>query len=96
MEQVEVKEFVTRADGQRAYIWRTITATQARRKAEPRLRCPECKGPVGLYAASEAKQTPDRGEHRPKFDGCSLGNSFKGKPLPSPHAIEPHEAAEEV
>jgi len=78
MHIVDVKQFVTSADGTRRYAWTTITATSALRLAEPRLRCPECKGAIGLYRKSEDGAMPDRGEHRKRNHGCSLGDCFDG------------------
>ncbi|MGI8770388.1 MAG: hypothetical protein ACR2JE_03025 [Acidobacteriaceae bacterium] len=77
---VDVKQFVTQADGSRAYVWRTVRAEEALKLAEPRLRCSECKGAVGLFRASADGAKPNRVEHKKKNPGCSLGDCFDGKP----------------
>jgi len=61
---VDVKQFVSLADGSRRYAWKTIPADDALKLAEPRLRCPECKGAIGLYRKSEDGVRPNRGEHK--------------------------------
>jgi hypothetical protein len=88
---VDVKQFVSTADGSRRYAWKTIPASEALKLAEPRLRCPECKGAVGLFRKSEDDAKPNRGEHKVKNHGCSLGDSFDGVKRLAVKAIEPDE-----
>ena len=78
MNVVDVKQFVTLPDGTRAYAWKTMKVTEAMRLAEPKLRCPECKGAVGLFCASDNGRMPNRAEHRKRNRGCSLGDCFEG------------------
>jgi len=91
MRIVDVKQFVTLIDGSRSYAWQTISALDALKLAEPRLRCPECKGAVGLFRASTSKATPDRAEHKKKNPGCSLGDCFNGIKRLAVSPIEPNE-----
>ena len=88
---VDVKQFVSLADGSRRYAWKTIPADDALKLAEPRLRCPECKGAIGLYRKSEDGARPNRGEHKARNRGCSLDDAFDGVKRPSPKQIEPEE-----
>jgi hypothetical protein len=89
MTVVDVKHHHERQGIGRVYGWQTISASAARRLADPRLRCPECKGAIGLYAASENKRMPERGEHKVRNYGCSLGDCFDGTPRLATLAIEP-------
>jgi hypothetical protein len=91
MLSVDVKQFVSLADGSRRYAWKTIPASEALKLAEPRLRCPECKGAIGLYRKSEDGAVPNRAEHKAKNPGCSLGDSFDGVKRPASKQIEPEE-----
>lgn len=91
MVEVDVKQFISTADGSRRYAWKTITADEALKLAEPRLRCPECKGAIGLFRRSEKDKTPNRGEHKKRNPGCSLGNCFDGVKRLAANPIEPHE-----
>lgn len=91
MQIVDVKQFVTLLDGSRNYAWQTISAVEALKLAEPRLRCPECKGAVGLFRGSINEATPDRAEHKKKNPGCSLGDCFGGIKRPAMIPIEPNE-----
>lgn len=91
MRIVDVKQFVTETDGSRRYAWITIKADEALKLAEPRLRCPECKGPVKLFRASADGAIPNRGEHKVKNSGCSLGDNFDGVPRVAVKPIEPNE-----
>jgi hypothetical protein len=88
---VDVKQFVSLSDGSRRYAWKTIPASEALKLAEPRLRCPECKGAIGLYRRSEDGAMPNRAEHKARNHGCSLGDCFDGVKRPSPKPIEPEE-----
>jgi len=78
MRIVDVKQFVSMADGARIYAWAAIAADDALKLAEPRLRCPECKGAIGLFRRSEDGSMPNRGKHKAKNRGCSLGDCFDG------------------
>lgn len=91
MQIVDVKQFVTFSDGSRGYAWQTISAVNALKLAEPRLRCPECKGAVGLFRGSMNEAMPDRAEHKKKNPGCSLGNCFDGIKRLAASPIEPNE-----
>jgi hypothetical protein len=91
MQIVDVKQFVTLADGTRQYAWVTIPADDALKLAEPRLRCPECKGAIGLFRRSEGGETPNRAEHKKKNRGCSLGDCFEGTRRVALNPIEPDE-----
>ena len=91
MQMVDVKQFVTLADGARRYAWATIVADDALKLAEPRLRCPECKGAIGLFRRSEDGALPNRAEHKAKNRGCSLGNCFEGVRKMAVNPIEPNE-----
>jgi hypothetical protein len=88
---VDVKQFVTFVDGSRGYAWQTISAVDALKLAEPRLRCPECKGAVGLFRKSQDEAMPDRAEHKKRNPGCSLGDCFDGKKRPAISPIELNE-----
>jgi len=96
MKIVDVKQFVSDSGGSRRYVWSTITADEALKLAEPRLRCPECKGAIGLFRRSEDDTMPNRAEHKKKNPGCSLGNCFDGVKRPATHPIEPEEESVEV
>lgn len=78
MEIVDVKQRHERPGQGPVYGWHTIRASSAIRLADPRLRCPECYGAVGLYGASENRRMPERAEHRTANPGCSLGDCFSG------------------
>ncbi len=91
MQRVDVKQFVSVAGGTRRYAWNTIPADEALKLAEPRLRCPECKGVVGLYRRSEDGAKPNRAEHKAKNRGCSLGDCFDGTHRMAVNPIEPNE-----
>ncbi len=91
MQTVDVKQFVPLTDGSRQYAWKTIYALDALKLAEPRLRCPECKGAVGLFRKSADGTLPDRAEHKKKNPGCSLGNCFDGTKRLALSPIEPDE-----
>ena len=93
MRIVDVKQFVSMADGARRYAWTTIAADIALKLAEPRLRCPECKGAIGLYRRSEDGSMPNRGEHKARNRGCSLGDCFDGVRRMAVNPIEPNEEA---
>jgi hypothetical protein len=93
MELVDVKQFVTLADGTRAYAWKVTPASEALKLAEPRLRCPECKGAVGLVRKSEDDATPNRAKHKVMNPGCSLGDHFDGVKRLAKNPIEPDEAS---
>jgi hypothetical protein len=93
MEIVDVKQFVSLPDGSRRYAWKATLASEALKIQEPRLRCPECKGSIGLHRKSEDNVTPDRGKHKAKNDGCSLGDSFSGVKRLAANPIEPDEAS---
>ena len=93
MRIVDVKQFVTLADGTRRYAWKTIQASEALKIPEPRLRCPECMGAIGLYRKSENDAMPDRGEHKTRNSGCSLGDCFDGVKRLAKNPIEPNEAS---
>ncbi len=88
---VDVKQFISLADGTRQYAWKTIPASEALKLAEPRLRCPECKGAVGLHRKSEDDTKPNRGVHKVKNRGCSLGDCFDGVKRLALKPIEPDE-----
>ena len=90
---VDVKHHHEKAGNGRFFGWHTIAASAARKLADPRLRCPECKGAVGLYAASLNKRMPDRGEHKVRNPGCSLGDCFDGNPRMASLPIEPEESS---
>jgi hypothetical protein len=91
LQTVDVKQFISLADGSRRYAWKTIPAGDALKLAEPRLRCPECKGAVGLRRKSTDDATPNRGEHKVKNRGCSLGDCFDGVKRLALKPIEPEE-----
>lgn len=91
MQNVDVKQFVSTADGSRRYAWKTIPASEALKIPEPRLRCPECKGAVTLFRRSEDNAMPNRGEHKVKNRGCSLGDCFDGVKRLALKPIEPDE-----
>jgi len=91
MRIVDVKQFVSLAGGTRQYMWNTIAAEDALKLAEPRLRCPECKGAIGLYRRSEDGAMPNRGEHKARNRGCSLGDCFDGIRRMAANPIEPNE-----
>ncbi len=91
MEIVDVKQFVTLLDGSRSYAWQTIPAVDALKLAEPRLRCPECKGAVGLFRGTTDEATANRAEHKKKNPGCSLGDCFDGVKRLAISPIEPDE-----
>lgn len=93
MQFVDVKQFVSVADGTRRYAWATIAVDEALKLAEPRLRCPECKGAVGLFRRSADGQMPNRAEHKAKNRGCSLGDCFDGTHRMAVNPIEPSEAS---
>lgn len=93
MQEVDVKQFVSVADGTRHYAWTTIAAHDALKIAEPRLRCPECKGAIGLFRQSQDGAKPNRGEHKAKNRGCSLGDCFDGTHRMAVNPIEPSEAS---
>lgn len=86
-----MKQFVATAEGARQYAWVTISADEALKLAEPRLRCPECKGAIGLFRRSEDGAKPNRGEHKKKNPGCSLGDCFDGAPRMAANPIEPNQ-----
>ncbi len=86
---VDVKQFITKADGTRAYVWKTVPVAEALKIAEPRLRCPECKGAVGLFRSTENGAMPNRAEHKKRNKGCSLGDCFTGVKQPADVTIEP-------
>lgn len=86
---VDVKQFMTKEDGTRAYVWQTISASEALKLADPQLRCPECKGAVGLRRGSEDGAKQNRAEHKRKSPGCSMGDCFDGKRRLAGTAIEP-------
>jgi hypothetical protein len=65
--QVDVKQFISTADGTRRYAWQTISADEALKIAEPRMRCPECKGAIGLFRRSADDAKPNRAEHKKKL-----------------------------
>lgn len=96
MEVVDVKQFVSARDGARKYAWVTISADEALKIAEPRLRCPECKGAIGLFRRSEDGAMPNRGEHKKRNPGCSLGNCFDGVRKLAANPIEPNEESIEA
>jgi hypothetical protein len=75
---VDVKHHHERARTGRAFGWHTIAASAARRLADPRLRCPECKGAVGLFSSSANGKMPERAEHKSRNPGCTLGDCFDG------------------
>ncbi len=91
MVEVDVKQFISTADGSRRYVWSTTTADEALKLAEPRLRCPECKGAIGLFRRTEDETTVNRAEHKRKNPGCSLGNCFDGVKRLAANPIEPEE-----
>jgi hypothetical protein len=91
MRIIDVKQFVTLADGTRRYGWATISAEDALKLAEPRLRCPECKGAIGLFRRSEDGAKPNRGEHKRRNPGCSLGDCFDKVRRNAVNPIEPDE-----
>jgi hypothetical protein len=91
MRIVDVKQFVSRPDGSRHYAWTTISADEALKLAEPRLRCPECKGAIGLFRRSDDNAMPNRAEHKKRNPGCSLGDCFDGVPKLATAPIEPNE-----
>lgn len=91
MRIVDVKQFVSLADGTRRYAWVTMDADDALKLAEPRLRCPECEGAIGLYRRSEDGAMPNRGEHKARNRGCSLGDCFDGIHRMAVNPIEPDE-----
>jgi hypothetical protein len=91
MRIVDVKHFVSLADGTRRYAWATIPAADALKLAEPRLRCPECKGAIGLFRRSQDGAIPDRGEHKKRNPGCSLGVCFDGVRRMAVNPIEHNE-----
>jgi hypothetical protein len=91
MRIVDVKQFVTLVDGTRRYAWNTIPAEDALKLAEPRLRCPECQGAIGLFRGSADGAMPNRGEHKKRNPGCSLGDCFDGKHRKAMNRIEPDE-----
>lgn len=91
MQIVDVKQFVSAADGSRRYAWKTIPAGEALKIPEPRLRCPECKGMIALRRKTEDGAMPNRGEHRAKNRGCSLGDCFDGEKRLAANPIEPDE-----
>ena len=91
MQIVDVKQFVSTADGSRRYAWKTIPVGEALKIAEPRLRCPECKGIIALRRRTEDGAMPNRGEHRAKNRGCSLGDCFDGVKRLAANPIEPDE-----
>ena len=91
MQIVDVKQFFSFADGTRRYVWGTVAAGDALKLAEPRLRCPECKGAIGLFRRSEDGKMPNRGEHKARNRGCSLGNCFDGVRRMAVNPIEPTE-----
>lgn len=93
MRVVDVKQFVTATDGSRHYAWSTIKADEALKLAEPRLRCPECKGSIGLFRASADGAMPNRGEHKVRNHGCSLGDCFDGVRRLAVKPIEPDEGS---
>jgi uncharacterized protein with PIN domain len=93
MRIVDVKQFVSMDDGARRYAWVTISADDALKLAEPRLRCPECKGAIGLYRKSKDGSMPNRGEHKVRNRGCSLGDCFDGVHRMAVNPIEPNEEA---
>ncbi len=86
---VDVKQFITRPDGSRAYVWQTVPVADALKIAEPRLRCPECKGAVGLFRRSEDGTTQNRAEHKKRNKGCSLSDCFDGVKQHADVMIEP-------
>ncbi len=91
MRIVDVKHMHKRPGLGRVYGWHTVAASIAIRMADPRLRCPECKGAVGLYSSSENGRMPERAEHRQRNEGCSLGDCFDGTLRTASLAIEPEE-----
>ncbi len=91
MQIVDVKQFVSMTDGSRRYAWKTIPAGDALKLAEPRLRCPECKGIIALRRKTEDGTQPNRAEHRAKNRGCSLGDCFDGVKRLASNPIEPNE-----
>jgi hypothetical protein len=91
MEIVDVKQFISLADGTRRYAWKTIPANEALKIPEPRLRCPECKGAVRLFRKSSEDATLDRAEHKTKNPGCSLCDCFTGTKRLAVNPIEPGE-----
>jgi hypothetical protein len=93
LEIVDVKQFVSTSDGSRRYAWKTIPASEALKIAEPRLRCPECKGAIGLHRGSEDGAKQNRAEHKAKNPGCSLSDGFTGVKQLAVKPIEPDEAS---
>jgi hypothetical protein len=93
MRIVDIRQFVSMADGVRRYAWAPIAADNALKIAEPRLRCPECKGAIGLFRRSEDGSKPNRAEHKAKNRGCSLGDCFDGVHRLAVNPIEPNEEA---
>jgi len=96
MRVVDVKQFVSTRDGSRKYAWTTVSADEALKLAEPRLRCPECKGAIGLFRRSEDGAMPNRGEHKKRNPGCSLGDCFDGVRKTAINPIEPNEESIEA
>ena len=88
---VDVKHHHEREGIGRVYGWHTIAASEARRLADPRLQCPECKGAIGLFAASDNKRMPERGEHKVRNIGCSLGDCYGGTFRLANFPIEPEQ-----
>lgn len=91
MRIVDVKQFVTLPNETRQYVWTTMSADKALKLAEPRLRCPECKGAIGLFRRSQDGAMPNRGEHKVRNPGCSLGDCFNGIRQLAVNPIEPDE-----
>jgi len=91
MQIVDVKHFHERRGIGRVYGWQTISASDARRLPDPRLRCPECKGGIRLFAGSENGRMPERGEHKDRNPGCSLGDCFDGNRHLATLPIEPEQ-----
>ena len=88
---VDVKHHHERSGVGRVYGWHTVPASFAMRMADPRLRCPECKGAIGLYASSDNGRMPERGEHKMRNPGCSLGDCFDGMTRSASLPIEPEQ-----
>jgi hypothetical protein len=91
MDIVDVKQHHERTGVGRVYGWHTVPVDQAMKLADPRIRCPECKGAVGLYSASDNRRMPRRAEHKVANPGCSLGDNFDGQVRPARMQIEPEQ-----
>ena len=91
MLKVDVKHHHTRPGIGKVYGWQTLTASAAIRMADPRLRCPACKGAIGLYSGSDNGRMPERGEHRVRNQGCPLGDCYDGNFRIASLPIEPEQ-----